>query len=179
MMKHPNRLGEIMASRPRPIDDPTLALAANTTKQQIWKLRTGAAKMTATWAERLASHLGVQWPELMDPSSPEARAFHAMRPSVMANVLDAVGRRVTWARLYRGYIPDVAADRFGIPVIRLEAIEAGREEMTIFEAVTIATKLQVTTDFLLRGSIESLPFVVAEDFRAAVADLLGRPPGMA
>ena len=159
----PNRLAEWMHKQH--IDDPSLAAAVDTNKQQIWKLRTGKARLTARWAERLAPHIGVDWPLLMNPATPEARAFAPTRADVDVGILGKIGRRIVWGRTYRGYTRAVAAERFDIPVNRLAALEAGAETMTIYEAITITTKLQLTTDFLLRGQIGSLPFDVGEDYR--------------
>ena len=52
------------------ITDPQLAVAAGTTKQQIFKLRRGERKMTTQWAKRLAPHLSVSWQEVIEGPTP-------------------------------------------------------------------------------------------------------------
>ena len=52
------------------ITDPQLAVAAGTTKQQIFKLRRGERKMTTQWAKRLAPHLNVSWQEVIEGPAP-------------------------------------------------------------------------------------------------------------
>lgn len=47
-------------------NDPKLADAAGTTKQQIFKLRKGQRKLTVEWARRLAPHLGLRWEALVE-----------------------------------------------------------------------------------------------------------------
>ena len=46
--------------------DPQLAALAETTKQQIHKLRHGQRKLTVQWAKRLAPHLDSTWQERRD-----------------------------------------------------------------------------------------------------------------
>ena len=46
--------------------DPQLAALAETTKQQIHKLRHGQRQLTVQWAKRLAPHLDSTWQELID-----------------------------------------------------------------------------------------------------------------
>jgi hypothetical protein len=46
--------------------DPQLAALAETTKQQIHKLRHGQRKLTVQWAKRLAPHLDSTWQELVE-----------------------------------------------------------------------------------------------------------------
>jgi len=46
--------------------DPQLAALAQTTKQQIHKLRHGQRKLTVQWAKRLAPHLDCTWQELIE-----------------------------------------------------------------------------------------------------------------
>jgi plasmid maintenance system antidote protein VapI len=48
------------------INDPGLAELANTTRQQIHKLRHGDRKLTVQWAKRLAPHLKCTWQELVE-----------------------------------------------------------------------------------------------------------------
>ncbi|HEY4174863.1 MAG TPA: hypothetical protein VGM42_17680 [Rhodopila sp.] len=50
--------------------DPRLATLADTTKQQIFKLRKGERNLTVQWAKRLAPHLDVTWQVLIDESPP-------------------------------------------------------------------------------------------------------------
>lgn len=61
---YPNGLAACMARKG--INDPQLADAAGTTKQQIHKLRHGERKLTVQWAKRLAPHLNASWQELVD-----------------------------------------------------------------------------------------------------------------
>jgi hypothetical protein len=46
--------------------DPQLAALAETTKQQIHKLRHGQRQLTVQWAKRLAPHLDCSWQELIE-----------------------------------------------------------------------------------------------------------------
>ncbi|MBS1037195.1 LexA family transcriptional regulator [Gluconobacter cerinus] len=85
MTDHPTRLADLMA-RER-LTDPELGRRADTSKQQIFKLRKGERKMSREWAERLAPHLGVTWPELMEGDwrlapSPTTGLPPALQPSV-------------------------------------------------------------------------------------------------
>lgn len=64
LMKFPNNLAAHM--RRANINDPALAAKANTSKQQIGKLRLGTRQMTKAWATRLAPHLGTTWAALME-----------------------------------------------------------------------------------------------------------------
>ena len=48
------------------ITDPQLAALAETTKQQVHKLRHGQRKLTVQWAKRLAPHLDCTWQELIE-----------------------------------------------------------------------------------------------------------------
>lgn len=69
---HPTRLAECMKAAG--LNDPQLAKATGTTKQQIFKLRRGERKMTVEWARRLAPRLGVSWQDVIEPDDPrEAR----------------------------------------------------------------------------------------------------------
>jgi len=68
---YPNRLAVCM--KIAKMTDPGLAKLANTTKQQIFKLRRGERNLTVQWAKRLAPHLGgISWQELVDESSTPA-----------------------------------------------------------------------------------------------------------
>lgn len=46
------------------LSDPDLARLAGTSKQQIFKLRTGQRSVSVEWAKILAPHLGVSWQDL-------------------------------------------------------------------------------------------------------------------
>lgn len=48
-----------------------LAADVGTSRQTIWKLRTGYSRMLPDWAKRLAPHLGVPWQELVDGAPQE------------------------------------------------------------------------------------------------------------
>ena len=61
---YPNGLAACMARVG--MTDPQLADLAETTKQQVHKLRHGQRKLTVQWAKRLASHLGCTWQELIE-----------------------------------------------------------------------------------------------------------------
>jgi len=53
------------------INDPKLAEAVGSTRQQIHKLRHGDRKLTVQWAKRLAPHLDCSWQELIEgPTEP-------------------------------------------------------------------------------------------------------------
>lgn len=53
------------------INDPKLADAVGSTRQQIHKLRHGDRKLTVQWAKRLAPHLDCTWQELIEgPAAP-------------------------------------------------------------------------------------------------------------
>ncbi|MFT8491041.1 XRE family transcriptional regulator [Gluconobacter oxydans] len=85
MTDHPTRLADFMA-RAR-LTDPELGRRADTSKQQIFKLRKGERKMSREWAERLAPHLGVTWPELMEGDwrlapAPQSGLPPALHPSI-------------------------------------------------------------------------------------------------
>ena len=172
-MIYPNRLGELMERRE--LDDPTLAEGAGTSKQQIFKLRHGQRKLTRKWAEKLAPHLGVTWPEVMGWSETEACRYELSEADQA--VLRAVGSRLCIIRVYRDLSTEEAARRFALDPATLSALEDGSKPMTIFDAITIATKLQVTTDFLLRGVMESLPFSVARDLQGIIERLSVPPHG--
>jgi transcriptional regulator with XRE-family HTH domain len=174
-MPYPNRLDELML-RAR-ISGPRLAELVGTSKQQLHKLRHGNRKMTREWAERIAPHLGVDWPEVIGWEGAAPGAPPDGRPR-LAEVLAAIGERAQWARTYRGLSLETAAARFCIGAGRLVDIEAGRQEMTIVEATTIAVKLQISTDFLLRGSLGTLPYAVAQDFRDSFGEQYADQPGM-
>jgi transcriptional regulator with XRE-family HTH domain len=66
---YPNRLQECMARAE--LNDPQLAEAVGTTRQQIHKLRHGERKLTVEWAKRLAPILEVSWQELITGSPPD------------------------------------------------------------------------------------------------------------
>lgn len=171
---YPNRLDELMLRVG--ISGPRLADLAGTSKQQVHKLRHGNRKMTREWAERIAPHLGVDWPEVIGWEGAAPGAPPDGRPS-LTDVLAAIGQRTQWARTYRGLPLETAATRFRIGAGRLIDIEAGRQAMTISEVTTIAVKLQISTDFILRGALATLPYAVAQDFQDAFgeqyADLVG------
>lgn len=166
-MAHPNRLNELMLRVG--ISGQRLADLAGTSKQQVHKLRRGNGKLTREWAERFAPHLGVDWPEVIGWERAAPGAPPDGRPR-FTEVLAAIGQRAQWARTYRGLSLETAAARFCIGAGRLIDIEAGREEMTIVEATTIAVKLQVSTDFILRGALGTLPYAVAQDFQDTFGD---------
>jgi transcriptional regulator with XRE-family HTH domain len=174
-MPYPNRLDELMLRAG--INGQRLADLAGTSKQQIHKLRHGNGKLTREWAERFAPHLGVDWPEVIGWERAAPGAPPDGRPR-RTEVLTAVGERVQWARTYRGLSLETAATRFCIGAGRIADIEAGREEMTILEAVTIATKLQISTDFLLRGALGTLPYAVGQDFQDTFGERYFAPLGM-
>jgi DNA-binding Xre family transcriptional regulator len=48
------------------MNDPKLAEAVGSTRQQIHKLRHGDRKLTVQWAKRLAPHLDCTWQELIE-----------------------------------------------------------------------------------------------------------------
>lgn len=159
-MIYPNRLGELMRSGRW--TDPALGSEVGTTKQQIFKLRTGKRKLTREWAERLAGPLGVTWPEVMGWTGMTAGAA----PPTRDDVLRSMGARIAWARSYRGLSVDDAAARFQMAPARLVEIEDGAVELGAIELGTISAKLQIEADFILRGEDEALPWRVAEDYRA-------------
>jgi hypothetical protein len=69
-----------------------LAAMAGTSRQSIWKLRTGLTRMLPHWAKRLAPHLGISWQELIEgPPSPvdQDRA----KWNAVYDALDEEGRR--------------------------------------------------------------------------------------
>lgn len=91
MASYPNRLADCMALAQ--VNDPQLAKLANTTKQQIFKLRQGERKLTVEWARRLAPHLNVEWQALIegpqgDPDPDLAEVVAAWREA------DDVGKAV-------------------------------------------------------------------------------------
>jgi hypothetical protein len=173
-MKYPNKLAELMANHPggRLTDSAVAKLVSEisghrTSKQQINKLKLGQRKLDREWAERLGPIFGKSWPEMMGWSG----ELPAPEPDPTPTY-KAAGARIAWARNYR-QIPNAAeaARRFAMSIPRLRAIEAGEAELTIMELATISAKLQISTDFLLRGSSEDLPHRVAEDWEAYLRDL--------
>lgn len=54
------------------LENHQLATQAGTSRQAIYKLRTGITRMLPDWAKRLAPHLGVSWQELIDGAPSEA-----------------------------------------------------------------------------------------------------------
>ncbi|WP_307136685.1 XRE family transcriptional regulator [Pseudoroseomonas cervicalis] len=73
------------------LSDPALGKLADTNKQQIFKLRTGATRISPEWARRLAPHLGVEWPwllgidcELKTAGATDAGGAAEVRPEVPA-----------------------------------------------------------------------------------------------
>jgi len=157
---YPNRLDELMLRIG--MSGPRLAELSDTSKQQVHKLRHGTSKMTRLWAERFAPHLGVGWREVMVVPARSAAPDSGPR---LAELLEAIGRRLQWARSYRGLSLEAAATMFCIRASRLIEILAGRQEMTVVEAVTIARKLQISTDFLLSGMVGTLPDTARQSFR--------------
>lgn len=141
---------------------PALAGAVGTSKQQIHKLRIGERKLTRGWAERLAPHLGVTWPEVMGWTG------ELPRPPVNPKTQrQSLGARVQWARShYRGIEPIEAARRFAMAPNRLASIEAGKADISVLELATISAKLQVSVDFLLMGNPDDLPYHVGLDWEA-------------
>jgi hypothetical protein len=70
------------------MENHALAARVGTSRQTIWKLRTGYTRMLPGWAKRIAPHLGVPWPELVegapvgespDPSLSERELLGAFR----------------------------------------------------------------------------------------------------
>jgi hypothetical protein len=71
------------------INDPQLADAVGSTRQQIHKLRHGDRKLTVQWAKRLATPLHCTWQELIEgPAGPT----DARRTGLLA-IFDAMDER--------------------------------------------------------------------------------------
>ena len=180
-MKYPNRLAEIMDKKG--VDGPTLARAADTSKQQILKLRKGERKLTRHWAEKFAPALGCSWPEIMGwtgnpPSAKYPPGIRLLKSEALPpapgtdgkTMLQVIGIRIGFARSdYRRIDLAEAADRFGMSVEHLSNIEKGAETITVPEVIEIATKLQVPLEFLLQGLTDDLPHKVALEWEAKVA----------
>jgi transcriptional regulator with XRE-family HTH domain len=178
---HPaNALAELM--RAAGLNDPALAGLVGTSKQQIFKLRTGAVQLRREWAERLAPQLGVDWQYLMGwdsvPSSgspitashePSARL--APRPELRA-LMKAIGIRIRFVRTARmvADLPEVAASMFGWSVQDLHAYENGEKTIPVESVVAFCGKFVVSADYLLLGHEDRL-----DDYlRARLRDLRGR-----
>jgi transcriptional regulator with XRE-family HTH domain len=157
---YPNRLDELMLRSG--MSGPRLAELADTSKQQLHKLRHGTSKMTRQWAERIAPHLGVGWREVM---AVPARSAPPDDDPRLAELTAAIGRCLQWARSYRGLSLEAAATTFCIRAGRLIETLAGRQEMSVAEAVSIAPKLHISTDFLLGGTVGTLPDTARQSFR--------------
>jgi transcriptional regulator with XRE-family HTH domain len=159
------------------IDGPTLAKAAGCTKQQIWKLRTGYSQMTSKWAARLAPHLGVAWPLLMDPASPEAIAFQPR--DNRHEKLEEIGKRINWARTTLKESAAHVAHGCDMTRPRLESIESGltplERQVTIFEIVAISNFLGLTTDFLLLGKVDKLTYDLGKAYQEQFGDKADAP----
>lgn len=65
----------------RGLTDPELARLADTSKQQIWKLRHGELRMSPQWARRLEPHVGISWQALLGlGAAAEKMGFESPRP---------------------------------------------------------------------------------------------------
>lgn len=168
-MEHPNRLDKLI--KERGLTGVEVAKAAQTTKQQIHKLRNGVRPVSRDWAERLAPVLGVTWPEVMGWTGELPKP-----PPDPGPIRQATGTRLAWARQYRGIDPTEAARRFGIPLSRLIQIEAGKAELTVIELATLSAKLQVPTDFLLMGVAEELPHRMALEWERYTQEMQSERP---
>jgi hypothetical protein len=77
------------------INDPQLADAVGSTRQQIHKLRHGDRKLTVQWAKRLATPLHCTWQELIEgPAGPT----DARRTGLLAifDAMDERNREALW-----------------------------------------------------------------------------------
>lgn len=91
------------------INDPKLAEAVGSTRQQIHKLRRGDRKLTVQWAKRLAPPLKCTWQELIEGPSDPADARRAGLLAIF-DAMDERNREALWriARSLQGSDPPEA-----------------------------------------------------------------------
>ena len=73
------------------------------------------------------------------------------RPLAQTSVQAAVGERIRWARELVFRTQKSCADAIGADQTTLSKIESGARAPSIFNIIELATRLRVSTDFLLRG----------------------------
>lgn len=73
------------------------------------------------------------------------------RPDSYSAVQRDIGRRITWARELVGWNINEAAEILGIHRSTLSKIEKGERAASIFNVISLANRLRVSTDYLLRG----------------------------
>jgi len=140
----------------RHITQTELADLSGYSKQLLSKILKGERTLTRDVAKALAPHLGVEWPELYGYELVRREGTEDRK-----KVLISIGKRLAWARGYRKMGLSEAARRLAMEEARLAKIEAGEEELTLFEILTIAPRLGLPLDYILLGADGSLPHDVA------------------
>jgi len=136
---YPNRLAECMAQAK--VNDPQLAEAAGTTKQQIFKLRRGERKLTVEWARRLAPHLKMPWRALIDGPATNAEPPHPMA---------GYGQRIAVARAEREQTEEEFAAELGAPVEMVRLWEADLLAPDV-PALAKLRRVGISADWVLFG----------------------------
>lgn len=105
-----------------------------------------------------------------------ARVSRASRPDAYSAVQRQVGERIGWVRDL--VIPNQAecARLIGVTPPTLNKIEKGTRAASIFNIITLANKLRVSTDFLLRGQLVGLDQEIERRLIALHPELVLQPP---
>ena len=130
-----------------------LARLVGTTRQQVFKLRTGERQMSAAWAMRLAPHLGVDWPSIIAEQGVPNAEPPRQETSPSAIRIAAV-RRCVWPA-----IEQAAAD-LSIPLAQFEAVEAGAEQFTPAQLLRFCARAGCTEGFIVQGDMDGVRWVL-------------------
>jgi len=98
------------------------------------------------------------------------------RPSSVSEIQAAIGERILWARELVEPNRSAMARAMRVDRTTLQKIEDGSRAPSVFNVLDLAEKLRVSTDYILRGSMQGVDGELAAMLVARHPELAPLPP---